>query len=260
MLFLAMYFNGASCDIYIGQGAGKKLLDDLHTAQKSIKIISPYLSPFLVKELIELKRGNSNLSIELITSDEIEDYKDVNQSNIYKLIVQNKKLDHDAETQRNKWKKVFRILLTATVGLSVVEYLSILFLQDARLLFGIIPIIISVIVLLIYRSKISNKRIYNYHYSQLFPFKVYLSPYKSPLSDTFIHSKIYLVDDSIAYLGSLNFTHNGTTSNYETRIRTVDRNAISKMNDEFFELFHHSSLPERDIQKWGRRLYKEPIN
>ena len=228
-----MFFNGASCDIYIGQGAGKKLLDDLQTANKSIKIISPYLSPFLVKELIELKRGNSNLSIELITSDEIEDYKDVNQSNIYKLIIQNKQLDREAERQRNKWKKVFGILWAATIGLSVIEYLSIIFLQDARLLFGIIPIAISIILLLIYRSKISHKRIYDYHYSQLFPFKVYLSPYKSPLSDMFIHSKVYIIDDSIAYLGSLNFTASGTTSNYETRVRTNDKGAIAKMNYEF---------------------------
>jgi phosphatidylserine/phosphatidylglycerophosphate/cardiolipin synthase-like enzyme len=255
-----MYFNGASCDIFIGQGAGKKLMDELRAARKSIKIISPYLSPSLVKELIESKREKPNLSIELITSDEIEDFKDVSQSNIYKLIIQNRQLDSDAESLRNKWKRIIKVLLFTTLCLAVLEYLSIIFLRDIRLFYGIIPIIILIIVLLIYKSKISGKRIYSYYYSQLFPFKVYLSPYKSTASNSFIHGKVYLIDDSIAYLGSLNFTVSGTTSNYETRIRTVDRNAVSKINEEFFGLFRHSDLPERDIQAWGRSLYKEPIN
>ena len=37
-----MFYNGANCDIYIGKGAGKKLLNDIRNAQKSIKIVSPY--------------------------------------------------------------------------------------------------------------------------------------------------------------------------------------------------------------------------
>ena len=34
------FFNGANCDIYIGQGAGKKLLDDITNAKRSVKIVS----------------------------------------------------------------------------------------------------------------------------------------------------------------------------------------------------------------------------
>ena len=36
------FFNGANCDIYIGQGAGKKLLDDITNAKRSVKIVSPF--------------------------------------------------------------------------------------------------------------------------------------------------------------------------------------------------------------------------
>ena len=87
-----------------------------------------------------------------------------------------------------------------------------------------------------------------------------MSPETNELSDTFIHSKIYLIDDQIVYLGSLNFTASGTKHNYETRIRTTDSNAIKEIKDELYQLLNHSNLPERDIQYWGKQLYKEPIN
>ncbi len=51
-----MFYNGAKCDIYIGKGAGKKLLLDIRNARKSIKIVSPYLSPFFISELISIRK------------------------------------------------------------------------------------------------------------------------------------------------------------------------------------------------------------
>ncbi len=66
------FFNGANCDLYIGKGAGKNLLNDINSASESVKIVSPYLSPFLIKELIGLSKRNIN--IELITTDKLEDF------------------------------------------------------------------------------------------------------------------------------------------------------------------------------------------
>ncbi|MNR13014.1 Cardiolipin synthase [compost metagenome] len=109
--------------------------------------------------------------------------------------------------------------------------------------------------------KIKNKRIYNYSYSQLFLFKVYISPTNiTNDSNTFIHGKIYIIDDEIVYMGSLNFTANGTKHNYETRIRTIDKIAVDKIIKEYNELFYNSGFPERNIQDWGKQLYNEPIN
>ncbi len=53
-----MFYNGANCDIYIGKGAGKKLLHDIRNAKASIKIVSPYLSPFLISKLISCQKQN----------------------------------------------------------------------------------------------------------------------------------------------------------------------------------------------------------
>lgn len=86
---MGTYFNGANCDIYIGKGAGKMLINDIQSAKKSIKIVSPYLSPFLVKELIDLQK--KDIEVLLITTDGIEDFYGNYEKNIHKLIIQHKK-------------------------------------------------------------------------------------------------------------------------------------------------------------------------
>lgn len=168
------------------------------------------------------------MEVELITTDNIEDFYGNYVKNILQLIIQNRETNIEAVEKREKWSGISKILTYINIGL--------------------------------YKNKIKNKRIYFYWYSQLFPFKVYMSPNTTDMSDTFIHGKICLIDDQIAYLGSLNFTASGTKHNYETRIRTTDPKAIKEIKEEFNQLLNHSNLPERDIQYWGKQLYKEPIN
>lgn len=253
-----MFINKIDCDIYIGKGAGEKLLNDINNARKSVKVVSPYLSPFLIKELIKLR--SRNLEVELITTDNIEDFYGNNDKNIHKLIIQNTEIDEVAVEKREKWDDISKIILYISIGLLITIIGLFYYLKDVKLGFGLIPIGILLLVYKLYKTKIKNKRIYSYWYTQLFPFKVYMSPDRTNLSDTFIHGKIYLIDDKIAYLGSLNFTASGTKHNYETRVRTEDVDAIKEIKEEIYQLFNHSHLPERDIQYWGTQLYKEPKN
>lgn len=255
---MGMFYNGANCDIYIGKGAGKKLKEDLQNARRSIKIISPYLSPYLIKELINLK--HRGIDVQLITVDEIEDYRKSQDKNIYELIRQHRYTDEISQNKRNQWKKAMIVLLTIFVVAFVCLSGLFYYLRDYNHLIGFFPIFMILLAFLFCRWKFKNKRIYHYNYSQLFPFKVYKSPDKSPNSDTFIHGKIYIIDDSIAYMGSLNLTISGTKHNYETRIRTTDIEALKKIKDEFHNLFYYASIPEIDIQSWGSFLYQEPIN
>lgn len=253
-----MFYNGANCDIYIGKGAGAKLLKDIRNAEKSIKIVSPYLSPGLISELISLRKRN--LEVELITTDKIEDFYGEYEKNINKLIIQNKKTDLDAVEKREKWKKNCKILKYLNFGLLAILIGIAYSFRDIKIAFGLIPIIITYSIIRLYKIKIKDKRIYSYWYSKLFPFRVYTKSDTTNSNNTFIHGKIYLIDDQIAYLGSLNFTSSGTKYNYETRIRTTDPNAIKEIKEELYQLLNNSNLPERDIQHWGKKLYEEPIN
>src|SRR5690606_4125004 len=103
---MGMFFNNAACDVYIGKGAGKKLLHDIDEAKHSVQILSPFLSPFLIKKLIHLHR--KGIKITLITTVEIEDF--FWEWNIHQLILQDRQLNAQAEAQRDQWKFVVKRL------------------------------------------------------------------------------------------------------------------------------------------------------
>jgi phosphatidylserine/phosphatidylglycerophosphate/cardiolipin synthase-like enzyme len=256
---MAMFYNGANCDIYIGKGAGKKLLDDISNAKKSVKVISPYLSPSLINELILLHA--KGVKISLITNDTIEDFNNNSYKNIYKLIIQKRILNNDAQEIRNKWINIEEILRYVLIGLSAIFIFTLFLFKSFKLFLILFPLLLIFIIRKIYLKKIRDKRIYDYEYMQLFPFKVYISPYEGNMNtNTFIHGKIYIIDDEIVFMGSLNFTYSGTKNNYETRIRTTDKSAVSKIIKEHDELFYESGYPEKNIRDWGKKLYGEPIN
>jgi len=255
---MGTFYNNAVCDIYMGKGAGVKLMQDIRNAKKNVKIVSPYLSPFLIKELIFLhSRG---INIKLITSDEIEDFYGY-EKNIHKLITQNKHIDEEAKQTRDNLVSLSGTLLFAMIGLAVVLFPLMYLLKDFRFAYGFIVVAIMFFARDLVVKKIKKTKVYHYTYKQLFPFKVFVSPNSgNSFNKTFIHSKIYVIDDEIAYLGSLNFTGSGVKENHETRIRTTDINAVKKIIEEMKDLFFNSNLAERDIQFWGSQLYDEPEN
>ncbi|MGN7990420.1 phospholipase D-like domain-containing protein [Pedobacter sp. 22226] len=249
-----MFYNNALCDIYIGSGAGKKLINDMKAAKRSVKIVSPFLSPYLISELIYLK--NNNIDIKLITTNNIEDFYGYREKNIYKLIIQNRNTNIEKQKIRDKWINFTSQLSYA--GFSLIALLIVLayYFRDTKVFFCFTPIIILFLIQSLYKTKIKKLRIYTYYYTQLFPFKVYIANEKTSI----IHSKIYLIDDQIAYIGSLNFTQSGTQFNHETRIRTTDVNAIKEISKEIDLLFENPYMLAADIQLWGRQLYAEPLN
>lgn len=258
---MSTFYNGANCDIYIGNGAGTKLMKEIKKAQKSVKIVSPYLSPDLIKELLSLNK--EGIQVHLITSDDIEDYFYAQKKQIHELIIQNQSIDEESQKKRNNWIKYSKIILAIIILLSITSISILIYTKLWNIGYVFIPICFLFLIYCTLKHKIKNKKIFTYSYSKLFPFKVYISPYADKTNDSnsmFIHSKIYIIDDKIAYLGSLNFTESGTKRNYETRIRTEDYNAIKKILEEFDSLFHDSNIPERSLESWGRKLYREPIN
>ncbi|THD68107.1 hypothetical protein E7Z59_08190 [Robertkochia marina] len=65
----------------------------------------------------------------------------------------------------------------------------------------------------------------------IFPTKLW-----SPNSRNRLHTKFYIIDNKIAYLGSLNFTRSGIYNNHESRVRTIDSKVIQSLNQEFEHL------------------------
>jgi phosphatidylserine/phosphatidylglycerophosphate/cardiolipin synthase-like enzyme len=253
-----MWFNQTKCDIYMGAGAGSKLLKEIGNAQKSVKISSPYLSPKMVKELIYLH--NQGIQISLLTSDTLNGGNRRQEKSVMPLIVQNRTLDARAQKTRNRWK-LFKTILTCSSILLLVLFLALFFNTEDNIYLIILMLPVLLIgVSRILQHSIRRKRIFHYHYTALFPFKVFVTPDSNRINTMFIHGKIYIIDGHTAYLGSLNFTESGTKYNYETRIRVTELEAVQKIDTEFEELYHNPEMAFFGIEEWGSYLYAEPIN
>ena len=250
-----MYFNKAICDVYIGTGAGKKLMEEIETAKRSVKIVSPFLSPFLVKKLIDLHY--KGVEVQLITMDTIEDFYGDRQKNIHQLIIQDRSIDENSKALRLKWISIKRWLYFFLIVIILVLGVITLSMQDRMVLWGGIPMLLVWLLIRNYTSKIRNAKIYKYSYRKLFPFRVFTTPEGNSYSYPFIHGKLYLIDDGIAYLGSLNFTGNGIKNNYETRIRITERKPVKELVGEFDALFHNVNYQEKEMAGWGRELFVE---
>lgn len=252
-----MTFYGARCDIYIGTGAGKTLIEDMERAQEEIIIVSPYLSASLVNDLISLH--SQGKKINLITINDIADTKD--KENIRRLIKQVKTTDENAIELKKKWVLYTKFLSALIILITIVTISAYLINKDLDFFYAILPLILFIIISRFYTNKIATIKIYSYNYEALFPFKVLLQPEEGVKNKRLnLHSKIYVIDHKIAYLGSLNFTHFGTKLNHETSIRTADKKAINYINHEIDSLLNSDYYEKRELNEWGKTIYNEPIN
>ena len=249
--------NVVNCDIYLGQDAGKKVLNDIKNAKKTLKIVSPYLSPSFVDELVSLH--NKNVDVKLITTDKIKE-NNSHLNFLRKLIKQHRIVNDEAEKTRNKWIDWCSFLLFGIIGYVVAFVLTVYFYWSIKLFYGIIPLVIAIMIRKLYQKKIMQKRIYYYKYKPLFPFKVLISPNNKISEEVFVHSKFYIIDNQIAYLGSLNFTESGMKYNYETIIKVSDKESVDKIIKEFNHLFSSSTFPSHHITEFGKELFTEEIN
>ena len=253
-----MWFNQAKCDIYMGTGAGTKLLKEIGNAQRSVKISSPYLSPKMVDELVWLNK--QGIEVTLITSDKYNSRSYRQGKSIQPLVVQNQHLDEEANKIRKRWLFTQKALLFGSIALTLLLVIQFLTSYNSTYIFAFGIVFMLFLGSRYARRKAKNTKIYSYTYSPLFPFKVFIAPDSYQINDMFIHGKIYIIDGHTAYLGSLNFTESGTKHNYETRIRVTDIEAVRKIEEEFDALYDHPDLVFFGIEDWGKSIYNEPIN
>lgn len=102
-----------------------------------------------------------------------------------------------------------------------------------------------------------------YRYSTTLPLRIVPSPYEKNRinkANTLIHTKLFIIDDSVAFLGSVNFTKAAFFFNYETRITVTSPESLAALNGEFQGLFAGVGMPCVDIAPLGRSLYGETRN
>ena len=235
-------------NIYIGKNAGKRVRNHLKRATSSIEIISPYLSPELIADIKKMQ--DSGVDVHLVTTSEI--LKAPKSSRIIRELVE------QLRTVRAKSLKIRKFALFLKWPIYLLILASFYFTYDGHIaiwqsgLFSIVALFILAMLLKI--------RVYDYHYEPSLKVTCLLSPgtvgYNSGVS--LCHTKMYLIDGRIAFLGSLNYTWSGVKYNTESCIEVLDQASVHDLKKYFFELFN--SGPKMDLTKLGPRNYREPKN
>lgn len=233
-------------EIYVGRYAGKELLQDIKLAKEEIKIVSPYLTPSYIEELIKLQK--KGVKVTLIASDNIPEGDGVySQFNHKNLIRQARDTNEMAKEKRG-----MGMFLS---GASFFASLILLVFSGIALILGII----SVGFFFYYY----NLRIYSYDYYPIFNLRVFFSQYARGVENKgthVIHSKLYVIDKKTAYVGSVNFTHSGIQNNYECIVKVKEPNAVRRISGEIDSLFNSKDRYFKSIREWGKELYEEPAN
>jgi len=229
-------------EIYIGRKQGLQILNAVKNAKKSVKIVSPYLSPGYLEELVNLRK--KGVQITLITSDNLEqgrgDYSTFKHSDIIK---QKKTFNQQAKEKKTRGF-IISIAILIMSGFFLLLSLSFLFFILALIGVGI----------LIYSYSI---KFYSYEYYSLFRLKVFDSKWcKNPYSTNLVHSKIFVIDESTLFLGSANFTYSGFKIHYETIIQVKDKKSIKDISEEVENLFNSRDLKAKSIKQWGKEIYE----
>jgi len=227
--------------IYLGKQAGIEIFKEIKNAKKSVKIVSPYLSPAYVQELIKLNAKGKNIT--LITADNITNstsaYSDFKASDLVKT---DKIFDENLERKR----KVGILFSLGVVLLSSIIF-SMSFSIFSLFYFSIVLFFVSMISLSYFYLIKSYKIVYN----SLFKIKVFDSKSgDKPWSTKLVHSKIFIIDDIICFLGSANFTYSGFETHYETVIKVEDFNAIKDISDEIERLYNSNDFRVKGVEEW----------
>ncbi|MBS3092365.1 phospholipase D family protein [Candidatus Pacearchaeota archaeon] len=226
--------------IYIGKYAGDEIIKEIKSAKSSVKIVSPYLSGNYVKELIHLhKKGRK---ITLITSDNIAENKKYSDFSASDLVIKNETIDLTLEKKRKNGITYSIILLIISLFTLINSVIFSIFFNPS------IIILFFSIISLIYYHALEIKRT---EYTPIFRIKVFDSKSgEKPWSTELIHSKIYVIDNALAFLGSVNFTYSGFKTHYETMIKIQDIKAVLDISQEVEELYNSKDLRAKEIEEW----------
>ncbi len=225
--------------IYIGREAGKEIHEKIKDAKKSVKVVSPYLSPDYINDLINLHK--KEIKITLITCDKIENnsYSDFRTSD---LVTKEEIYDEKLGKLKKLLFKSFIWLFILSTLISITTFIFPI---------SIIPagILLFLTLIAFISSWIISDR--SFKYEPIFRIKVFDSKTgKNPRSTELIHSKIFVIDEEIAFLGSVNFTYSGFKTHYETTIKIEDLNAVKTISQEVERLYSSNDLKAKSVNEW----------
>lgn len=240
----------SQADVFVGTSAGSPVYHDIREAKHSVRVISPYLGDHLAEVLLDCQaRG---VVVRAIVSNDFANARDLARL----LVVQNAQL-HAKRQRISRYGSLFgACTLAVAAGLALWGALerSVAVVASASLL-GLL----GSLLFLSFRQL----AIYAYRYSyRLGGLRVVPSPRCYPygakeLAPPFVHAKLYVIDDRVAYLGSANFTTSGLFDNLEAMVRLKSTDAVEALGQYVDVLFSSGPFPAYPPELWARQFFSE---
>lgn len=249
--------------IHMGTTAGKQLLEDINAAQQEVTVLSPFLNAEQMHLLLKLHQQNVRITLittlchNMIGNLEGYDFR-------AELIKQFKRKDPEAQHKKESLKGLITFLYIALLAFILTGIYTYFYYYVYAQICMLSLVVLTLFVLCAAASELRNTSIYRYSYKTIFPLKIFIDPSNQKIRNSskhFIHAKAFIIDQRIAYLGSADFTCSSLSSNYESIIRTEDRDAIRELLSEVKRLYSSSSddMDFVDIEAWGKMIYDEPL-
>ncbi|WP_185114336.1 phospholipase D-like domain-containing protein [Chryseobacterium artocarpi] len=247
-------------EVFVGQNAGTQLNNDILNAKEEVLIISPYIDEVKLDDLIALK--NRNINVRLAFSDlRPEQYREI----LTKLIHQHRVTDVKKKEKRDSQKNMlfFSSIALFCLGIFSLIYFGMHVVDDFTDSNNFLSILVSLGSFFGFykcwemKSVVEKMEIYTYHYSEKLNFKFIRN---SRYDSKFIHSKIYVIDRKVAYLGSLNYTKSGFTTNFESRIRITQREKVNELVSFVHDIFEDNvNVRRHELFYLGKKIYSEEM-
>jgi len=237
--------------VYMGTNAGAGIYNDIAKATHNILVVSPQVSEEHVDLL--LKKHTEGVSVTLITSTDFEGNRE--SKTIYQKLITQAKITNE---QKRRFRLFGLVVMYLTLFSSVVSASTGVYLEYYQLFWSLLAVPAGFLIILL----LNKLRVYTYNYQSNLPFYVMASPNVDPQTrnQTFVNSRIYVIDGQTAYLGTAGFTKTSFRNQHETVVRITDEATIHCLYKEMNELLCDQNRLFRDINFIGRYIYPEPIN
>ena len=240
-------------EVYLGVNAGEEIYNAIVNASDSITIVSPYLSSSYIDLLTTA--SENNVKVTLITNSDFVNNNTTKIGMLKKIIVQDRTTDKEAKSTRTGGMLFIYLLL---LGLLLVN-LYALFEGHYTWCWSIV----SLCVLLPILEHFTKMRIYHYTYRFLIAALIYKSKHQDHEDNNmnfFIHSKVFIIDDKICFLGSTNFTYSAFRKNYECVVKITDYAAIDEILKEINNIQDRETANTLSLEEIVQSIYEEPAN
>ena len=253
-----------------GKGVGSRIYDAMNNAKNSVFVLTPYVSHGYIDFL--LRKKQEGIRVSLVTT---TDAQKGGMDDIYKRIVLQHRVTDEKKLIFKKKAKRWCSLLglgSLLVGLadlfwydfhnkfhSVYKELKGFLHDDSVLIFVIMGLLFLSYV---YHKKFHRMKVFSYFYSTKFPFIVVPSIYSdnirsfTPMFDSFVHAKIYVVDNRDIFIGSANLTNSGLRHNIESFVKVSAHEAVKEIIEEI-EAYLGTHCRQIDVNHLGACVYHE---